>query len=74
MISRDKFYIGGRWVAPSSNETIDVHSTVDGAVMGKIPAGTASDIEAAVAAARAMAGAPLRSRSAPSTCRRSPTA
>ena len=52
MISRDKFYIGGRWVAPSSNETIDVHSTVDGAVMGRIPAGVASDIEAAVAAAR----------------------
>jgi betaine-aldehyde dehydrogenase len=29
-----------------------VHGTGDGAVMGKVPAGTARDIEAAVAAAR----------------------
>jgi hypothetical protein len=31
MILRDKFYIGGQWVAPSSKETIDVHGTGDGA-------------------------------------------
>jgi len=52
MISRDKFYIGGQWVAPSSTETIDVHRAGDGAVMGTVPAGTEKDIEAAVAAAR----------------------
>jgi len=53
MITRDKFYIGGQWLAPSSKETIDVHRAGDGAVMGKVPAGTEKDIEAAVAAARA---------------------
>ena len=53
MILRDKFYIGGQWLAPSSKETIDVHRAGDGAVMGKVPAGTEQDIEAAVGAARA---------------------
>ena len=52
MIVRDKFYIGGQWVAPSTPETIDVHRAGDGAVMGKVPAGAAKDIEAAVSAAR----------------------
>jgi betaine-aldehyde dehydrogenase len=52
MIVRDKFYIGGQWVAPSTPETIDVHRAGDGAVMGKVPAGSAKDIEAAVTAAR----------------------
>ena len=53
MILRDKFYINGQWVAPSSKETIDVHNAGTGAVMGKVPAGTERDIDAAVAAARA---------------------
>ena len=53
MLVRDKFYIGGQWVPPSTNETIDVHRAGDGAVMGNVPAGTEKDIEAAVAAARA---------------------
>ena len=52
MIVRDKFYIGGQWVAPSTAETIDVHRAGDGSVMGKVPAGSARDIEAAVTAAR----------------------
>jgi aldehyde dehydrogenase (NAD+) len=53
MILRDRFYIGGQWVEPSSAERIDVNRTSDGAVMGKVPAGTERDIDAAVAAARA---------------------
>ncbi len=53
MLNRDKLFIDGRWVAPSSRETIDVHNAGTGEVMGKVPAGTAQDIEAAVAAARA---------------------
>lgn len=53
MILRKHFFIGGQWVAPSSNETIDVYSAGTGEVMGKVPAGTERDIEAAVAAARA---------------------
>ena len=52
MLSRDRFFIGGQWVAPSGGETIEVHNAGTGAVMGRVPAGTAKDIDAAVAAAR----------------------
>jgi acyl-CoA reductase-like NAD-dependent aldehyde dehydrogenase len=52
MIARDRFFIDGKWVAPSSKETIDVHNAGTGEVMGKVPAGAEKDIEAAVAAAR----------------------
>jgi len=53
MIARDRFFINGQWVAPASNETIDVHNAGTGEVMGKVPAGGERDIDAAVAAARA---------------------
>ena len=52
MLIRDRFFIGGQWVAPSSQETIDVHNAGTGEVMGRVPAGTEKDIDAAVAAAR----------------------
>src|SRR3954463_5014191 len=52
MLVRDKFYIGGQWVAPSGAQTIDVHNAGTGEVMGRVPAGSEKDIEAAVAAAR----------------------
>jgi acyl-CoA reductase-like NAD-dependent aldehyde dehydrogenase len=53
MILRDKFFINGQWVAPSSKDSIDVHNAGTGEVMGRVPAGTEKDIDAAVAAARA---------------------
>jgi betaine-aldehyde dehydrogenase len=53
MILRDKFFINGQWTVPSSKETIDVHNAGTGEVMGKVPAGTEKDVDAAVAAARA---------------------
>jgi aldehyde dehydrogenase (NAD+) len=53
MNNRDKFFIGGQWVAPSTKETIEVHNAGTGAVMGSVPAGGEQDINAAVAAARA---------------------
>ena len=53
MHSRDKFYIGGQWVAPSGKEAIEVHNAGTGEVMGKVPAGVEKDADAAVAAARA---------------------
>ena len=53
MILRDKFFINGQWAAPSARETIDVHNAGTGEVMGKVPAGTEKDIDAAVAGARA---------------------
>ena len=53
MIQRDKFFIDGQWTTPSSRDLIDVHNAGTGEVMGRVPAGTAKDVEAAVAAARA---------------------
>jgi acyl-CoA reductase-like NAD-dependent aldehyde dehydrogenase len=53
MIVREKFFIDGQWIAPSSKETIEVHNAGTGEVMGRVPAGGEKDIEAAVAAARA---------------------
>ena len=52
MLIRDKFFIGGRWVAPSGHETIEVHNAGTGEVMGRIPAAGEKDVDAAVQAAR----------------------
>jgi len=51
MLTRDKLFIGGQWVAPTSKDTLEVHNAGTGEVMGRIPAGTEKDIDAAVAAA-----------------------
>jgi aldehyde dehydrogenase (NAD+) len=53
MQTYDKFYIGGAWVAPSGNDTIDVINGTTEEVMGRIPAGSAEDGAKAVEAARA---------------------
>ena len=52
MLVRDRLFIGGRWVAPSGSEMIDVHNAGTGEVMGRVPAGSAKDVDVAVAAAR----------------------
>ena len=52
MLVRDKLFIGGRWVAASGREMIDVHNAGTGEVMGRVPAGNAKDVDSAVAAAR----------------------
>src|SRR5512140_293211 len=52
MLIRDKLYIDGQWAAPSTRETIDVHDSGTGEVMGTVPAGGEQDIAAAVRAAR----------------------
>ena len=53
MLIRDKLFIGGRWVAPSGKQMIEVHHAGTGEVMGKIPEGTGKDADAAARAARA---------------------
>jgi betaine-aldehyde dehydrogenase len=53
MLLRDKLYINGQWVVPSTRETIDVHNAGTGEVMGTVPAAAEADIDAAVRAARA---------------------
>lgn len=42
MIERDKLFVGGRWIAPSGKDSIDVHHAGTGQVMGRIPAGNAT--------------------------------
>ena len=52
MLNRDRFYIGGQWVAPSGKESIEVHNAGNGEIMGRVPAGGEKDADAAVKAAR----------------------
>jgi len=49
----EKLYIDGAWVTPDGKGTIDVINASTEEVMGHIPEGTAADIDAAVAAAKA---------------------
>ncbi len=49
---RDKLYIGGEWVAPAGDGTIEVVNATTEEVMGRIPEGTPDDIDQAVSAAR----------------------
>jgi aldehyde dehydrogenase (NAD+) len=48
----DKLFIGGKWVAPSTREVIEVHSPATGEYAGRVPLAAAADVDAAVAAAR----------------------
>ncbi len=49
----DRLYIGGQWVQAAADETIDVVNPYTEEVIASIPAGTAADVDRAVAAARA---------------------
>jgi aldehyde dehydrogenase (NAD+) len=52
MRDHDRFYIGGEWVEPAGSELIDVISPHTEEVIGRVPDGTAADMDRAVAAAR----------------------
>lgn len=49
---RDRHYIDGQWVAPSSEQWIEVLSPHDGQMVGRVVAGSIDDIDDAVMAAR----------------------
>ncbi|WP_444951483.1 aldehyde dehydrogenase [Micromonospora ureilytica] len=51
-ITYDAFYIGGKWVPPSSSATIEVVSPNTEQVLGSVPEAQEADVDAAVAAAR----------------------
>lgn len=51
--SRTELYIDGRWVSPVGSDAIDVIDPATEKVLGSVPAGTAADVDTAVAAARA---------------------
>jgi aldehyde dehydrogenase (NAD+) len=53
MFFRDKLFIGGDWVSPSATGRIEVLSASTEELIGRVPDGTAADIDAAVRAARA---------------------
>jgi aldehyde dehydrogenase (NAD+) len=53
---RDKLYIDGAWVPSNGKGTIDVVNSTTEEVMGRIPEGTADDVDKAVAAAKAAFG------------------
>jgi betaine-aldehyde dehydrogenase len=52
MIIHDALFIGGQWVKPSSDETIDVVSPSSEELVGRVPAPSAGDVDRAVTAAR----------------------
>ncbi|GAA3230866.1 aldehyde dehydrogenase [Nonomuraea helvata] len=52
MRQHDTLFIGGEWVAPAGTGTIDVVSPHTEEVVGRVPDGTAEDMDRAVAAAR----------------------
>jgi aldehyde dehydrogenase (NAD+) len=51
--NRDKLYINGKWVDSTGKGSIDVINPSTEEVVGRIPEGTAEDIDAAVKAAKA---------------------
>jgi len=52
IIERDAFYVGGSWVPSSGTGTQDVIEPATEQVIGRIPMGTADDVDQAVVAAR----------------------
>jgi aldehyde dehydrogenase (NAD+) len=53
MDARTELYIGGAWVPPSSTDTIPVENPYTQRIVATVPAGSISDVDAAVSAARA---------------------
>ena len=47
-----KMFIGGEWVESGSGDWIDVRSPATGELVGRVPEGTAEDVDRAVRAAR----------------------
>jgi aldehyde dehydrogenase (NAD+) len=53
----DAMFVGGEWVAPAGGDRLDVVNPTTEEVLAAVPAGTAADVDRAVAAARSAAGA-----------------
>src|SRR3954447_11136726 len=51
-IVHDRLYIGGEWVEPSGDGVLEVIDSTTEQVMGRVPEGTAADVDRAVGAAR----------------------
>jgi aldehyde dehydrogenase (NAD+) len=53
VITRDKLYINGQWIVPSTSETSEVVNAATEEVMGRVARGGRAEVDQAVAAARA---------------------
>jgi aldehyde dehydrogenase (NAD+) len=53
ILTRDKLYIGGEWVDPAADGSIEVVNPATEQVIGRVPEGTDQDADRAVRAARA---------------------
>ncbi|RVW01754.1 aldehyde dehydrogenase [Rhodococcus spongiicola] len=53
MTDYDKLFIGGRWVAPATDQRLEVFSPATEERVGSVPVAAPADIDAAVASARA---------------------
>ncbi|WP_326558218.1 aldehyde dehydrogenase family protein [Micromonospora sp. NBC_01796] len=51
-LTRTDLYLDGQWVTPAATDTIPVENPSTEQVIGTVPAGTAADVDRAVAAAR----------------------
>ena len=49
----DKFYIGGKWVAPQGGDVHELINPADESVIASIPMANEADVNAAVSAAKA---------------------
>ncbi|WP_137723899.1 aldehyde dehydrogenase [Prescottella subtropica] len=56
MTDYDKLFIGGRWVAPATDQRLEVFSPATEERVGSVPVAAPADIDAAVAAARTALG------------------
>ena len=52
MVTRDKLYIGGRWVEPSDHRLLEIRSPHDQSVLGRAAQAADADIDRAVTVAR----------------------
>ena len=52
MHTRDQLYINGKWVQPMGTGSIDVINPATEEIIGKIPVGSADDVDKAASAAR----------------------
>ena len=50
-------HIDGRWITPTAENFLNVHNPSDGRMLARVPLSTATDVDQAVAAARAAFGA-----------------
>jgi aldehyde dehydrogenase (NAD+) len=53
MITLDKFYINGEWIAPDASKTMPILTPSTNAQVGTVSLGSATDVDRAVAAAKA---------------------